>query len=183
MPADWMAARWRASVQVLWQTHPATRPRRDRNRRRDGSALPAPAPSRHGIFFRSRSVSLYSLSSFRGLRSRNPESRDSGFDASRRPGMTASPSIIDHDRPDLDRTRLGAGDARGNGKRGVEILGFDQIVAPELLARLRERTIRRQGLAVANPHGGRRRRRLQPVAGLEMAALDNGLGEYAVVRH
>src|SRR5436190_10970554 len=99
------------------------------------------------------------------------------------PGMTASPSVIDHDRPDLDRTRLGAGNAGGNAKRRVEILGFDQIVAAELLARLREWAIRGQHFAVADPHGGRGRRRLQAVAGLEMAALNDGLGERAVVRH
>src|SRR4051794_34739545 len=94
--------------------------------------------------------------------------------------MTTSPSIIDHDRPHLDRTGLGAWDARGNAERGVEILGIDQIVAGELLSRLRERTIRGQSLAVANAHGGRRRCRLQPVAGLEVAALDDGLGECTV---
>src|SRR5205814_2592688 len=71
--------------------------------------------------------------------------------------MTASPSIINHDRPDLDRTCLGAGNPRGNGDGGVEILGLDQIIAAELFARLRDPTIRCQGLAVADPHGGCRR--------------------------
>ena len=97
----------------------------------------------------------------------HPESRDSPVrnraSSSRfaRPGMTASPSIINHDRPDLDRTNLGAGNPCGNGKGGVEIFGLDQIIAAELLARFRKRTVRRQCLAVANAHGGRRRRRLQ----------------------
>src|SRR6266446_4086698 len=100
-----------------------------------------------------------------------------------RPGMTASPSIIHPDRPDLDRTIPGAGNPRGNAKRSVEILGLDQIVAAELLTRLREWTIGGQGLAVADPHGRRRRCRLQPVAGLEIAALDNGLGERTIFVH
>src|ERR1700730_17096361 len=105
-----------------------------------------------------------------------------GSALTRRPGMTASPSVIDHDRPDLDRTVSGAWNARGNRERGVEIPGFHQIVAAELLARLRERAIRRHSLAVANAHRGRGRRRLQPVAGLEIPALDDGLGECTVFR-
>ena len=66
--------------------------------------------------------------------------------------------------------------------RAVEILGLDQIVAAELLAGFRERAVGRQRLAVADPHGGRGRGRLQPVAGLEIAALDDGLGEGAIFR-
>src|ERR1700754_1332567 len=86
------------------------------------------------------------------------ESRDStmcnctlGFAS--RPGMTSrgASSIINHDRPDLDRTGLGAGDPRGDGKRGVEVLGFDQVVAAKLFARLRERTVRGHDLVVADP--------------------------------
>src|SRR5882757_8939099 len=114
-------------------------------------------------------------------RTRNLEIPGSAL--TRRPGMTASLSTIDPDRPDLDRTRLGAGNARGNGDRGVEILGLDQIVAAELLPRFRERTIRRQSLAVANAHGGRGRCRLQCIARLEIAALDDGLGEGTVFLH
>ena len=41
-------------------------------------------------------------------------------------------------------------------ERRVEILGLDQIIAAKLLAGLRERTVRGQRLAIANPHGGRR---------------------------
>src|SRR5450432_3053337 len=109
-----------------------------------------------------------------------PESRDSGFVLRTPRNDARSRSIIDPDRPDLDRARLGAGNARGHGERGIEIPGFDQVVATELLARLRERTIGRQSLAVANPHGGRGRCRLQRVAGLEIAALDDGLGEHTI---
>src|ERR1700691_1215970 len=96
------------------------------------------------------------------------------------PGMTPTLVIIHHDRPDLDRTPLGAGNARGDGERGIEVLGFDQIIAGKLLAGLREWAIGRQGLAVADTHGGRGRGRLQPVTGLEMAALVDGLGEDTV---
>src|SRR3981081_4138111 len=96
------------------------------------------------------------------------------------PGMTASPSIINPDRPDLDRTIPGAGNTRGNGERCVEILGLDQIVTAELLARSHERTIRGKGLAVTDAHGGGGSGRLQPVAGLEIAALDDGLGERSI---
>jgi len=78
----------------------------------------------------------------------DPEPRNSGSRFARA-GMTASPSIIDPDRPDLDRSISGAGNARGDGQRFVEILGLDQIVAAELFARFRERSIRRQRLAVA----------------------------------
>ena len=35
------------------------------------------------------------------------------------PGMTASPSVIDHDRPHLDRTCLGARNTRGDAEGGV----------------------------------------------------------------
>src|SRR5450432_1388712 len=88
-----------------------------------------------------------------------------GLSLSRCPGMT---SIINPDRPDLDRTKPGTGNACGNRERGVEILGLYQIIASELLAGFRERTIRRHCLAVANAHRGRGRGRLQPVAGLEI---------------
>src|SRR5713101_978718 len=82
------------------------------------------------------------------------ESLDSGFDTSRRPGMTTWPSIINPDRPDLDRTIAGAGNPRGDGEGRVEILGLDQVIAAKLLAGFRERTIGSQGLAVADANGG-----------------------------
>ena len=37
----------------------------------------------------------------------------------------------------------------------VEILGLDQVITAELLARFRERAVRGQGLALPNAHGGR----------------------------
>src|SRR5579872_7338559 len=101
-----------------------------------------------------------------------------------RSGMTAWPSVVvDHHRPHLDRTGLGAGNSRRNANRGVEVLGLDQIIAAELLAGFGKWAIGCEDLAVAHAHGGGRRRRLQSVAGLEMAALDDGLGECTVVRH
>src|SRR5580692_975262 len=128
--------------------HPATRPGRDRNRRPAGSASPAPGPPRHEIFFRCRRASWGCAvpgTLFRdGPKGPDPESRDSGFAS--RPGMTMMAySIINHDRPDLDRPIPGARNPRGNGKGGVEILGIDQIIATKLLAGLCERTIRHQG--------------------------------------
>src|SRR3984957_15580049 len=91
---------------------------------------------------------------------------------------------IDHDRPNLDRSVLGAGNSSRDRNRRIEVLGFDQIVAAELLAGFGKRAVGGQNLALAHPHRGRRRRRLQSVAGLEMAALDNGLRKRAVIgRH
>src|SRR5689334_8278550 len=121
MHADWTAGRRWTSVPVPPRMRPATHPRRDRNRRRDGSGSPAPCPPRREISFRPQPGSCGTL-----------------------------PSIIDHDRPHLDRTGLGAGNACGDPERGVEILGLDQVIAAKLLARLSERTVRRQYLAVAD---------------------------------
>src|ERR1700688_4946791 len=138
MRADWTADRRRASAPAPPQTHPATHPRRDRNLRRGGSALPGPDPPRYGIFFRFRWVSCSEplLPSFRGdatRRTRNLEIPRSAIahlwsGPSDHPGMTPSPLVINPDRPDLDRTKPGAGNSRGDGERGVEILGLDQIV-------------------------------------------------------
>src|SRR5690242_12474763 len=97
----------------------------------------------------------------------NPE-LTSGFDPSHCLEAAASQSIINPDRPDLDRTKARAGNARGDYKRRIEILGLDQIVAAELFARFREWSVGGQGLAVADPHGRRGGRRLQPVAGFEI---------------
>ena len=49
-------------------------------------------------------------------------------------------------------SRIRAGNARRDRKRSVEILGLNQIIAAELLARLRERTVGRQRLAVAHAY-------------------------------
>src|SRR3954454_2203045 len=58
-----------------------------------GHVACAPLPtSRHHVYH----------PSFRGARSANPESRDPGFDAAHRPGMTALPSPI----PSVNRRHL-----------------------------------------------------------------------------
>src|ERR1700751_1114177 len=101
-----------------------------------------------------------------------------------RSGMRASPLVVvDHDRPNLDRTGLGAGNSRRDANRGVEILGLDQIITTELFARFGKWAIGREDLAIAYAHGCCGRRRLQSVARLEVAALDDGLGERTIVRH
>src|SRR6478609_3817544 len=101
-----------------------------------------------------------------------------------RSGMRASPLVVvDHDLPNLDRTGLGAGNSRRDANRGVEILGLDQIITTELFARFRKWAIGREDLAVAYAHGCCGRRRLQSVARLEVAALDDGLGERTIIRH
>src|SRR5579872_1980236 len=87
------------------------------------------------------------------------------------------------DRPHLDRTVLGGGDLGGDADRLVQVLGLDQVVAAELFAGLGERAVRGQRLAVADPHRGGGGDRLQPVGRLEGAALDDALGEGAVVGH
>src|SRR5829696_2693524 len=62
-----------------------------------------------------------------------------------------------HDRPDLDRAPAHPRDAGGNVDRLVEIGGVDQIVATELLTRLRKRAIGYQPFAITHPNAGRRR--------------------------
>ena len=51
----------------------------------------------------------------------------------------------------------------------VEVLAVDQVEAAHLLLGLRERPIRRQGLAVPDPHGGGVGRRPQTLAALQDA--------------
>src|SRR5438876_4165144 len=89
-------------------------------------------------------------------------------------------SVVDPDRPDFDRAVPGARNPCRDRQCRIEILGLDQVIAAKLLVGLRERPVGGEGLAVAHPHRGRRRDRLQPVAGLEIAALDDGLGERAI---
>src|SRR3974390_2874499 len=153
MHADWTALRSKASAPGQPRKPPARRPRRDRSRRRGGSAWPAPAPPRRERSCRSR-----------------PES-------------SLPSVVIDHDRPDFDRAFPCAGNTRRNSDRGVEILGLDQIIAAELFARLRKWTVGGEDLAIAHAHGCGRGRRLQAVTSLEVSALDNGLGEAAIFAH
>src|SRR5215207_687878 len=82
-----------------------------------------------------------------------------------------------HDRPDLDRPAADVGDPGGDLDRLVQVLGLDDVEAAELLLGLGERPVGAEGRAVAHPHGGGRRGRLQRLAGLVDAAVDDVLGE------
>src|SRR5712691_9624757 len=58
------------------------------------------------------------------------------------------------ERPDLDRLRDGCGGLRRPAERCVEILGFDDVEAAEVLLRLRDWAVRRQHLAVGHAYHG-----------------------------
>src|SRR6266850_8411846 len=79
----------------------------------------------------------------------------------RRPGLGWQ--AISH-RPDFDRTYTRKRTASGDGDRLVEVVDVDQHVAAEVLARLRERAIGEQPLAVTHADAGRRRRGMHRVA-------------------
>src|SRR5262245_26350514 len=64
-------------------------------------------------------------------------------------------------RPDLDRSDARARNPSSDADRLVEILGIDKEVAGDLLARLHERTVGHETLAVPDPNDRRRRCRLQ----------------------
>src|SRR5262245_10177964 len=64
-------------------------------------------------------------------------------------------------RPDFYRSDARVRNPSSDADRLVEILGMDQKVAGDLLARLHERTVGHETFAVADPHDGRRRRLLQ----------------------
>src|SRR5215472_1857511 len=98
----------------------------------------------------------------------------------------AAPSVINPDRPHLDRAiaMARAGNPCGDAKRGIEVLGLNQIIAAELLARFRERAVRGHDFSVLDAHGGRCRGWPQAVAGLEVPALDDVFGkDFKLVRH
>src|SRR5258708_2565786 len=61
----------------------------------------------------------------------------------------------------LNGARAHGGNSRGDGDGFVEIFSLDQVIAPELLARLGERTVSHKPFAVAYADACRRRRRLQ----------------------
>jgi hypothetical protein len=54
-----------------------------------------------------------------------------------------------HEWPHFNGARARGGNPCSDGDGFVEIFGLDQVVAPELLARLRERTVGREPFAVA----------------------------------
>src|SRR5262245_13314131 len=69
------------------------------------------------------------------------------------------------DRPNLDRSDRGHRDPFRDSHRIVEILCFDQVVAPELLPRFGERTIGHESFSFTYPDAGRSRRRVQRTGG------------------
>src|SRR5580765_8140433 len=81
-----------------------------------------------------------------------------------------------HDRPHLDGAHPGPRDAGRDGGGLVEVLRFHDVVPAELLARLGERAVGRDGLAVLYAHGRGGRARLERVALLVVAALADPLG-------
>src|SRR5574341_1074376 len=83
--------------------------------------------------------------------------------------------------PNLDRSPLGRRNPRRDLDRVVQVLGFDEEVAPELLFGLRERPVGGRELAVANANGGRGIGVLQSVAADIMAALLDVFREGGVV--
>src|SRR5262245_42075813 len=74
--------------------------------------------------------------------------------------LHGQPHDLSH-RPDLDRSNARSRNPSSNADRLIEILGMDQEVAGDLLARLHERTVGHETFAVADPNDRRRRRRLQ----------------------
>ncbi len=92
------------------------------------------------------------------------------------PAVAAS-VVVHHHRADLDgaAAELRRRDPRRNLQRLIEILGVDRIVADQRLAGFGERAVGRHRLAVLDPHGRCGRGRLQAVAALEIAALDDRL--------
>ena len=113
-------------------------------------------------------------------------SRQRSFESNLSPQLARrhQPALaVYHHRAHLD----GANARRGNPGRYrqgfVEILCVNQIVSEQCLSGLGERTMRDDRLAVLDPHGRRGRGRLQGVARLEIATLDNRLGEFAVFFH
>src|SRR3954453_22095873 len=90
--------------------------------------------------------------------------------------------VVDPDRPHLDRADARRRNPRRDLDRGIEILGLHEVIAAELLARFGKRAVGLQRLALALAYGRRGRGRLQPVARLEIAALDDALREGLIFR-
>src|SRR5919107_1264011 len=86
-----------------------------------------------------------------------------------------------HHRPDLDRAPARSRNAGGDIDRFVQIRRVDQVVAAELFARLRERTVGYQPFAVPHPDAGRRRAQVEwggaqiPTAVIEVSSKLRGL--------
>src|SRR5436190_1295754 len=65
-----------------------------------------------------------------------------------------------HHRADFDRAFARSWNFRGDPDRFVQILGVDQKIAAEVLARLGERAVRHQPLSLAHANARGRRHRL-----------------------
>src|SRR6266576_1546166 len=67
-------------------------------------------------------------------------------------GRLSAPNI--HKGPNFDRPLDRLGDLGRPGKRGVEIIGLDDVEASEVFFRFRKGTVGREHLTVGNPHDG-----------------------------
>src|SRR6266545_2893906 len=85
-----------------------------------------------------------------------------------------------HHRADLDRAVARPRDPGRDLDRLVEVLAVDQVVAAELLLGLGEGPVGGERLAAADLHGGRGAGRLERLAALHQAAVDDVLGELVV---
>src|SRR5688500_7648982 len=88
-----------------------------------------------------------------------------------------------YDGPDFDSAIAHRRNPRGDRDSLVEIAGFDEIVAAELLLGLHEGPIRRRDLPVAYPHRSCRLGRLKRFATHVVAALLNVIREAEVFAH
>src|SRR2546421_7060954 len=97
----------------------------------------------------------------------NPASPSAGLAISitGRISLTCRQTRYLHDRADFDGAQACRGNPCGDADRLVQILGVDEEVAAQLLARLRERPVGYQRFAGAHPDAGRRRDRVQRVGG------------------
>src|SRR5215217_9628999 len=97
------------------------------------------------------------------------------------PGGPSGRHVHLHDRPDLDRPAADVGDPGRDLDGLVQVLGLDNVEAAELLLGLGERPVGAEGLALAHPDGGGGGGRLERLAGLVDAAVDDVLCERHVV--
>ena len=155
---------------------PFTRPVRERRRRTPPTARPRPPP-RRACAPRERRRACRSCGARPRPRSRAPARRllPSRHGTHRvTPAEPTSHTLRSRHRPDrahLDDAVTRARAARRPADRGVEIGHVDEVVAAELLLRVRIRAVQHLRLAVGEPHGGRRGARLQPVRADQRAGL------------
>src|SRR5262245_27014099 len=87
-----------------------------------------------------------------------------------------------HHRTDFDRAQARARDLFRDAYRLVEVLGVDQEIAAEMLARLGERAVGHEPFAFAHPDAGRRRSRMQRGGGQIMPTRIELMGELRGLR-